>query len=345
MGKVTKIHESAVLKFTFKNSLLVKGLFFFMGKIRKLPATCPFSSNEAVQEFLLLKQAEGKAERTIKDYAYYLDQFFAMYPEAWPDYHKLKQAVRKYFSKYADKSPTTYNIRRAYLKAFFSWCVNEGYLAANPVAGIPKRKDEGKPRSLDEEAIKALLEAIDTSTYTGLRDYALVLLQLDTGIRPNEALQLIPEHFNLQRLEVFIPATIAKTRQGRTVVFSPQTGKAIRKLLAVRPEGWEDTVPVFASQDGQKMLVTSWTNRLKKYAKKAGIKVSAYQLRHTSAIMQLRNGATAFHVQRQLGHADLTMTKRYIHLMDEDLHREHSICSPVANLLPERKRAKRKIKK
>ena len=129
------------------------------------------------------------------------------------------------------------------------------------------------------------------------------------------------------------------------MVISTQTAKAIKKLLLARPEEWKETVPVFANQDGQEMLVTSWTHRLKKYGQKGGVNISAYRLRHTSAILALRNGASAFHVQRQLGHADLTMTKRYVHLVEADLHREHATCSPVANLFPERKRAPRKIER
>ena len=312
-------------------------------KLSRLSLTLPW--DEALQEFILTKQAEGKAPRTLKDYHTHVTAFFTQHAEAWSDYHRLKKAVREHFAGLADKSKATYNLRRQNLKAFFSWCVSEGYLVGNPLDGIPKRKDNGKPRSLDEEAVKTVLSLVDTSTYTGLRDYALILLQLDTGIRPGEALKLLPEHFNLSHLEVYIPASIAKTRTARTVVISTQTAKAIKKLLLARPEEWKETVPVFANQDGQEMLVTSWTHRLKKYGQKGGVNISAYRLRHTSAILQLRNGASAFHVQRQLGHADLTMTKRYVHLVEADLHREHATCSPVANLFPERKRAPRKIER
>lgn len=311
----------------------------------KLPVKHQLPSwQETVEEFILAKKSEGIADSTIKDYRRFLGYFYQTHPKPWPDYHELKKAIREHFARLAQFAPATYNLNRAYLKAFFNWCVAEGYLNANPMDGIPKRKDNGKPRSLDEEAVKTVLSLVDTSTYTGLRDYALILLQLDTGIRPGEALKLLPKHFNLSHLEVYIPASIAKTRQARTVVISTQTAKAIKKLLLARPEEWGPNVPVFANQDGQQMLVTSWTHRLKKYGQKAGVNVSAYQLRHTSAIMSLRNGASAFHVQKQLGHADLTMTKRYVHLVEADLHREHSSCSPVSNLFPERKRAKRNIK-
>ncbi|MCG0278947.1 MAG: tyrosine-type recombinase/integrase [Thermanaeromonas sp.] len=298
---------------------------------------------EVVEEFLLTKKAEGRSPLTLRDYTRHLKTFFRKHPDAWPDYHKLKAAIREYFAALASKSPTAYNLPRAYLKHFFGWCVSEGYLVGNPLEGVPKRKDEGRPRSVDEETIKALLSLPDRNSYTGIRDYALILLQVDTGIRPGEALQLTPSCFNLRNLEVTIPSSVAKTRQARVVVISPQTAKAIKRLLAVRPAAWKEDVPVFASQDGKAMLETSWAHRLRRYGQKLGVRVNPYSLRHTAAIMSLRNGGSAFFVQKQLGHASLAMTKRYVHLVEADLHREHEVCSPVASILPERQRAKRKV--
>lgn len=315
-------------------------------KLRSRASRAP-SWEVVLEEFLLHKKAEGRAWRTLEDYRDHLGAFFSepQVRDAWPDYHKLKTEVRKHFASLTDKSATTYNLRREYLQAFFRWCVREGYLEANPAEGIPKRRNDGRPRDATEEEIKRLLDAVDRESYVGLRDYALILFQLDTGIRPGEALALTPDCVNLAMLEVRIPPTAAKTRSARTVVISPQTAKVLSKLLAARPREWGSDVPLFASQDGTKMLETSWANRLKKYARKAGISVTPYMLRHTSAIMSLRNGASAFFVQRQLGHASLVMTKRYVHLVEADLHREHAQCSPVANLLPQRQRAKRNLTK
>jgi len=93
----------------------------------------------------------------------------------------LKKAVVNHFAALRDKSATYYNLRREYLKGFFAWCVQEGYLPKNPMDGIKKRKNEGVPRSLDEETIKRLLSLPNRNTYTGLRDYALILFQTGYG--------------------------------------------------------------------------------------------------------------------------------------------------------------------
>lgn len=296
---------------------------------------------DAFQEFLLTKQAEGRSERTIKDYKSHITKFFEECPDAWPNFVELKKAVVNHFAEMSKKSASYYNLRREYLKAFFSWCVQEGYLPKNPMDGIKKRKNDGTPRSLDEETLRKLLELPNKNTYAGLRDYALILLQLDTGIRPGEALKLLPEHINLASFEVYIPETVAKTRTARTVVISPQTAKALHRLLAVRPDDWTDDVPVFATASGMPFSITGWGERLAEYGKILGVHITPYMLRHSSALMFLRGGGNVFALQRQLGHTTLNMTKRYVHLAESDLHEQHAVASPVLRVLPKRTRLRK----
>ena len=82
-----------------------------------------------------------------------------------------------------------------------------------------------------------------------MRDYALILFALDTGIRPGEALKPLPENFNLEGREVIILPGVAKTKVQRTLPLSPLTCLWIKKLLSVRPNSWGESVPVFCSHD------------------------------------------------------------------------------------------------
>lgn len=67
---------------------------------------------------------------------------------------------------------------------------------------------------------------------------------------------------------------------------------------------------VFCSCDGLPMHVEMFDKRLAKYSQKAVAKVTPYDLRHTFAILYLRNNGNAFTLQKTMGHADLSMTKR-----------------------------------
>ncbi|NHM26339.1 tyrosine-type recombinase/integrase [Desulfofundulus sp. TPOSR] len=315
-----------------------------MPKVLKLQKQASRTWEDVLEDFLFQKKAEGKAKRTIHDYHTRISKFFQAYPDAWGDYEALRAAVRRYFAELAGKAPATYNLPLAYLRAFFNWCVEEGILAANPTAGLHKRKDEGKARDIPPDILEKLLDLPNRKTYTGIRDYALILLQVDCGLRPGEALRLLPSDFNLRACQVTVSRDVAKTRVSRTVTYSHTTAKAIRKLMEARPEDWDDTVPVFANQDGQPMLVSSWAHRIRQYSRKLGYPLTPYSLRHSSAIMFLRGGGHVYALQKMLGHADLSMTKRYLALTENDLAEQHAVASPVKQLLPERTRAG-KVKK
>ncbi|MGB4412768.1 MAG: site-specific integrase, partial [Atribacterales bacterium] len=182
---------------------------------------------------------------------------------------------------------------------------------------------------IPKEVVEKLLKLPEQKTFTGLRNYTLILLTLDTGIRPGEALKLLPENFNLEGREVTILPGVAKTKTQRTLPLSPLTCLWVKKLLSVRPNSWRESIPVFCSQDGKPLQVNSWSHILAKYSKKLGYKVTPYDLRHTFALYSLREGMNPFALQRILGHSDLTMTKRYLSLTQDDLKREHEKNSPL----------------
>ncbi len=303
-----------------------------MGKVLKLAK--PKTWEEYFEEFLLLKQVEGLRPRTLKDYRYHINRFFnGVNLEDW---ESIQKRVGEYFTE--NIAPATFNIRRKYLKSFFSYLVEQGALPQNPI-NFKIRKDEGKARALPQGVIEELLKLPNKKTFTGLRDYVLMLFTLDTGIRPGEAFKLLPENFNLEGREVIILPGVAKTKAQRTLPLSPLTCLWVKKLLSVRPNSWGENVPVFCSQDGKPMLTNSWEHRLNKYSKKLGYKVTPYDLRHTFALYSLREGMNPFALQRILGYTDLTMTKRYLALTQQDLQKEHEKSSPI-NLF-----AKKRVRK
>jgi len=173
-----------------------------------------------LKDFEVFKLAQGVCETTLKDYRWHLGRFFNEFPDVWGDNEELRWAVIKYFANGNNLAPATHNIRRKYLKAFFSWAVKEGIIQTNPVEGISLRREEPRVRQIDEDKLKRLLAIPDKTTYSGLGDYVLLCLTIDTGIRPKEALGLVPNDFNLRGMEVHVPAKIAKTRISRTLPLS-----------------------------------------------------------------------------------------------------------------------------
>jgi len=149
---------------------------------------------------------------------------------------------------------------------------------------------------------------------------------------------------NLEARELYIRQEAAKTRVGRTLVLSPITTQALTKFLKVRPAWWGEDVPLFATENARPLNRHIWAARLRKYCKKAGVKVTPYGLRHSFAIEFLKEANDPFALQRILGHQDLSMTKRYIRYLHDDIKKAHEKASPVNKLAQMGKRASRRIK-
>ncbi len=311
-----------------------------MSNILPLRRNLPETWQESLRQFLLWKQAEGRAPRTLKDIADHVSRFFRRFPDTYP--HHLREAVIAYMAQ-ENLAPCSFNLRLSYLRGFFSWLIREGILAEDPTRGMKKRKDSGRVRSLPAETLALLLDLPDKATFSGLRDFALLLLSLDSGIRPGEALRLFPSDLNPVSLEVHVRPEVAKTRTPRTLLITTTTARTLSELIKARHLDWKNTVPLFCSASGLPMRTESWTHRLAHYGKKIGVSLSAYTLRHSFALLFLKNSGDAFSLQRLLGHSDLTMTRRYVNLSSEDIREAHQKASPILSLLPERRRV-RKIK-
>ena len=312
-----------------------------MSRVRQIYSKS-LSTKEICEQFILQKQAEGVAKRTIEDYKYHINNFFKITNAEIYDYENLDILVKSYFVESAKLAPITFNTRRKILKTFFKWLTVNKYIPQNPMLEIPKRKEDEQPRAIDELTLKDLLTCPNLKTFSGVRDYALIILTMDTGIRPFEATQLTIKEFNLKSFEVFIPAAVAKTRIARTLPLTPITAEAIKNLYAARHPNWNDQIPLFCTENGTLLTRFQWSRRLRQYSEKIGVSVTPYTLRHSFGTIFLRLGGNAFNLQKLMGHTTLTMTRKYIALNQNDLYQQHSIASPV-NILVNRKGRVRNI--
>lgn len=306
-----------------------------MAKVIKLEKSKPRDWQDALQEFLLWKQATGVRERTLSDYKLHVTMFFKRYPNSNEEAN-LKQNILNYMSQAI--KPNTYNLRLEYLKGFFNWALSEGYILENPLSNFKKRKDENRIVNIDREIIIKLLELPKKDTFAGLRDYTFFLLTLDTGIRPKEGFSLLIQDINTKGFEIYIRSDVAKTKISRTLPISLITAQSLKELINVRHSAWNDKVPVLCSTEGNPLNRYTWGDRLELYSKQLSYKIRPYDLRHTFALEYLRNGGNVFSLQRTLGHTDISMTKRYISLTNDDLRLQHLTASPLNLFISKKKR-------
>lgn len=138
----------------------------------------------ATKYFLKFKKAQGMSELTMKDYY----RTFCSYTKVSSDTLKvsaLKEELLDFLTPLSDASPAKFNRPFSNLNTFFNWLVFQKVFDTNPLLsiGLIKKRDDGRIRCVETDSIKAVIDLIDLKTYTGLRDYAIILLMLVCGIR------------------------------------------------------------------------------------------------------------------------------------------------------------------
>lgn len=305
---------------------------------RKQAIPSPQGWEEALADYLFFKQSQGLEETSLNDIAQKVGQFFRTFPDAWSG--SPKRAAQAWLGEQGIK-PATYNLRLGNLKGFFEWAIAEGLVSENPFCGYRMRRKEPRIVDIPDEVLRRLVDLPDRSTYAGLRDRAFMLLTLDTGIRPSEGRMLLVIDIDLSAGTVTIRQEVSKTDRTRTLYMVPETVRALKALLRVRPLEWDDAkVPLFASEVGRTLTKDGWGDRMEMYSKKLGFKVRPYDLRHAFAIRYLRAGGNCFVLQRLLGHTRPEMTMRYLHFVSKDLETDHSKASPVLQLIAPNKRVR-----
>jgi len=236
------------------------------------------------------------------------------------------------------------------LQSFWAWLKREDLIDCNPFERlkIPRAPKKVIP-IFTEEHLRQLLSAIDITSPTGYRDYTMIIILLDTGIRCSEltGLRLADVNLESRLLKVW-----GKGSKERVVPIGARVQKALWKyLIRYRPEPATPRYDrVFLTRDGYPITKDRLEAIIERYGKKAGItgvRVSPHTFRHTMAVTFLRNGGDVFSLQRILGHSQLEVLRGYVNLAQSDISRVHQKNSPVDNLefkLPNRNKAATGVK-
>ena len=256
------------------------------------------------------------------------------------------QQVRAYehhpYTKLQERtlSGNTVNCYLRATRAFWSWLIREEIILSNPFARvrIPKPPQMVMP-TFSQSQIQALLGAIQTHTANGFRDWTMIIMLLDTGLRAGELAGLTLENINL---EDGIVKVLGKMKKERMVPIGATVQRAIWKYLQrYRPQPTNPLCSnLFLTRNGQPVTVNRLEAIIEAHSRKAkieGIRVAPHGFRHTFAISYLRNGADVFTLQRILGHSSLDMVRNYVNMAETDVKACHRRCSPADNMELRRK--------
>ncbi len=182
------------------------------------------------------------------------------------------------------------------------------------------RKPFRIPEILTPEEQEALLRQPNKRYPTGERNYLLMRLMLDTGLRLSEAVNLRWRDVDLNTGRVMIRQ--GKGHKDRTLWIGEDDLVLLRKWRQRQAQDVKGRpVHVFTTLKGTRLIPRYVQQMVKRYAAKAGITkdVHPHTLRHTFATDLYRETKDIRLTQKALGHANLSTTQIYTHIVDEDL--------------------------
>lgn len=213
---------------------------------------------------------------------------------------------------------STVRTRLACIIAFLHFLMEQEVIPGSLLKrGIKLKLPDVLPRAMNPTDVRKLLCVIDD-----IRDRALFLLLLRTGIRIGEALGLRLNDLDIKGRKVHLYEG-EKNSMGRVVYLSDDALFAIKLWLRRRDKNKEF---VFYGQGNRRLCYSAGRSRFVKYLKKAGLEQKGYTvhcLRHTFASELLNAGMRLECLQQLLGHQDIEVTRRYARLTDRTREEEY----------------------
>jgi site-specific recombinase XerD len=180
------------------------------------------------------------------------------------------------------------------------------------------------PEILTPEEQVLLLKQPNPRYYTGERNKALLRLMLDTGLRVAEATALKWNDLDLQTGKLHVKQ--GKGKKDRLLWIGESTLEQLQKLRERQAKDAptaQGKAPeyVFSTRDGDQISPRFVQQMVKRYRERCGFnkQVTPHTLRHTFATDLLRETKNIRLVQKALGHASLSTTQIYTHIVDEEL--------------------------
>jgi integrase/recombinase XerD len=213
---------------------------------------------------------------------------------------------------------TTIRMRLDSVKAFLRFLIEKDILRPEVLSRRMMIKiPDALPRAMDPDDVDKLLRVIDH-----IRDRAMILVLLRTGMRIGELLNTLVEDVNLKerRIEIY---EADKTRSGRVVYLSDDALKALKEWYKARDVNKEY---VFYARGRDTMTYTAARMMFMKYLQKARLSHKGYSLhclRHSFATDLLNAGMRLEYLQPLLGHSSIEMTRRYARLTDKSREEEY----------------------
>jgi integrase/recombinase XerD len=302
-----------------------------------LPRRAVNNLSLAYDSFILSLQAAHRTPRTVEYYHEKLGPFVTwLAAREVTDVAGIKPDHIRAFMlerEQAGRAPMTVHHHAATIKAWCNFLVSEELLAVSPMRKVkmPKLNQEILPAFSTEDARKLLAATKDP------RDTAIILCLLDSGCRASEFNALNVADVDLKTGAVMV--RLGKGRKDRVVFLGARARKALTKYFLARGTVKPDE-PLWLLKSANKQITTDRLTRsalhtlLERLGERAGVEnCHPHTFRRTFALWSLRAGMNIYALQQIMGHSDLTVLRRYLALVEEDLQEAHRKHGAVDNML------------
>lgn len=280
--------------------------------------------------------SQNTLESYLRDVGFYLS-YLEQKGIGDPSYVRSEtiQAYAVYLEEKQHKSIATITRSIASIRCFYQFLISSKYIENNPAREIHLKKEQKKlPQILTGKEIETLLQQPDPRDPKGCRDKAMLELLYATGIRASEMIELDVRDINLKKNTLI--CSRGKSSERMIPVYTTAVAAVSNYIGHVRPlmlssEGGQ---ALFVNLNGKRLTRQGFWKIVKGYAKLAGItkEITPHTLRHSFAIHLLENGAELKDIQIMLGHADISSTQIYLHLLNDHYKEVYNSCHPRAKL-------------
>jgi len=282
---------------------------------------------EAIPGYLdYLRNVRRMSANTIESYARDLAALAAYASKKDRTVESLERRDLEAFTRQlmsAGLSPRSVARTIACVRGFYKFLLAEKTIAADPAEDVrAPRAWPALPKYLDLDAVDRLLAQPDVSAPRGVRDKALIEVLYATGLRVSELLALKPGDV---RLDAGYLTCIGKGDKERLVPLGHEAADWVRRYVSEgRPgllRGRKSPWLFVNAKGGARLSRVGFWKILKAYGVKAGVPrgLSPHVLRHSFATHLLERGADLRAIQMMLGHADLSTTQIYTHVLEARL--------------------------
>ena len=267
---------------------------------------------EAFLEYITVTKALSR--RTVEAYR---SDLYAIESESGKDLIKLDSLeVLKILSTI--KNRRTLNRKLSSINAFFEFCYKSSFLDSQvnfELSKVPKTL----PKYLSPKEVNRGLQMIESTSWIGVRDRALILFLYASGVRISELLDMKRDDLEDNWLHV----RHGKGEKERLIPIADIALEALDKYIKASPFEHEY---LWLNYKGKNLSRISAFKITKKY-----LNVSPHVLRHSYATSLIIGGADLRVVQELLGHASLNTTQIYTHIQKQNLKETINRCHPMAN--------------